>query len=212
MATRPTTPIRFRRAEHRHHCPTARRPRQRAARDERGSTSSLELMALTPLLALGVLLILWSGRSARAEFLTTLAAQEAAVAAAVCCSGSRTAEPDSLHRDQFRELAAEAVLGARPGLDHLCLNGPQPAPGAAGFVAQASVDFEQSAPAAEHARAVRIVTTHVTCETDGAIAPLRGLFPTRTVHGHGAHVVVHAGASTAPARPTPVEPDRSDRQ
>ena len=183
-----------RRARHRRGAPTTRSRPQRTAHDERGSTSSLELMALTPMLALGVLFILWSGRGARAELVTSLAAQEAAVAAALCCADGSATEPGGLDDYQRRELTAAAVLSARPGLDYLCLSGPQPAPGAAGFVTEAHVDLEQPSSAAKHAERAEIVTTHVTCETDGAVAPIRGLFASRTVHGHGAHVIVHTGA------------------
>ena len=181
------------------------------ARDERGSTSSLELMALAPMLALGVLFILWAGRGARAELVTSLAAQEAAVAAAVCCADSRATHPGGFDHAQRRELAAEAVLGTRPGLDLLCANGPRPAPGTAGFVTEAHVDLEQARSAAEHAQRVLVVTTHVTCEADGAVAPIRGLFASRTVHGHGAHVIVRAG-TPAPVENTPGDLGESERQ
>ncbi|WP_420608941.1 hypothetical protein [Candidatus Poriferisodalis sp.] len=189
-----TAPVPARRARHRRSTPTARRRPQRAARDERGSASSLELMALTPMLALGVLFILWAGRGARAELVTSLAAQEAAVAAAVCCVHGHTTEAGSLDDAQRRELMAATVLGARPGLDYLCADGPRPARGAAGFVTAAHVDLKQPSSAAEHAERVEIVTTHVTCEADGATAPVRGLFGTRTAHGYGAHVLVRTGA------------------
>ena len=208
---RHTAPLPARRVRHRRNVPPTRRLTQRTARDERGSTSSLELMALTPMLALGVLFILWAGRGARAELVTSLAAQEAAVAAAVCCADGSAAEPGSLDDDQRRELTAAAVLGARPGLDHLCLNGPRPAPGAAGFVTQAHVDLDQADSAAEHARRVHIVATHVTCEADGAVAPIRGLFASRTVHGHGAHVIVHTGAPE-PVGKTPGDLGESEQQ
>ncbi|WP_419853878.1 hypothetical protein [Candidatus Poriferisodalis sp.] len=183
----------------------------RTARDERGSTSSLELMALTPMLALGVLFILWSGRGARAELVTSLAAQEAAVAAAVCCADGRATEAGSLDDAQRREITAAAVLGTRPGLDHLCASGPRPAPGTTGFVTEARVDLEQPPSAAEHAQRVHIVTTHVTCEADGAVAPIRGLFASRTVHGHGAHVIVHTG-TPEPAGKTPGDLGEGEQQ
>ena len=208
---RPTTSIPLQRT---HACrpnPTAPQRRRRAQSDERGSTSSLELMALTPMLALGVLFILWSGRGARAELITSLAAQEAAVAAALCCPDSPSPAPGNPDDDPRRELAAAAVLGTRPGLDYLCLNGPQPAAGTSEFVTEAHVDLEQPSSAAEHVRGVQIVTTHVTCETDGATAPIRGLFGSRTVHGHGAHVAVRTGTSE-PADETPDDLGESEQQ
>lgn len=168
-------------------------------------------MALTPMLALGVLFILWSGRGARAELVTSLAAQEAAVAAAVCCADGHSTAPGSLDDAQRRELTAAAVLSARPGLDYLCLNGPRPAHGAAGFVTAAHVDLKQPSSATEHAERVEIVTTHVTCDADGAVAPIRGLFGSRTVHGHGAHVIVRTGAPE-PAGNTPDDLGESEQQ
>ena len=189
------TPVRFRQER----LPRSTGPeavlRGRTSRSERGS-SSLELMALTPMLALGVLFILWAGRSARAELVTSLAAQEAAVAAALCCNGQPQnadvdGEPDpSTPDEQRRELMAEAVIGARPGLDYLCLGDPGPAPGRAGLVTETAAEVTAAQSAAGVAQRVLIVTTHVTCHTDGATAPVRGLFGTRTLHGHGAHVAV----------------------
>ncbi|MCY4518671.1 MAG: hypothetical protein OXB99_15690 [Acidimicrobiaceae bacterium] len=190
------TPVRFRQER----LPRSTGPeavlRGRTSRSERGSSSSLELMALTPMLALGVLFILWAGRSARAELVTSLAAQEAAVAAALCCNGQpqnadADGEPDPSTRDEpRRELMAEAVIGARPGLDYLCLGDPGPAPGRAGLVTETATEVTAAQSAAGVAQRVLIVTTHVTCHTDGATAPVRGLFGTRTLHGHGAHVAV----------------------
>ena len=178
------------------------RRRRRTGRGDHGSTSSLELMALTPMLALGVLFILWAGRSARAELVTSLAAQEAAVAAALCCNDRRTDSaadsepadgPDSAAR---REHMAQAVIGARPGLDYLCLDEPGPAPGRTGLVTEAAAEVTAAQSATGVARRVLIVTTHVTCLTDGATAPVAGLFGTRTLHGHGAHVAVLAHPHT----------------
>ena len=186
--------------------------RRRTNRGEHGSTSSLELMALTPMLALGVLFILWAGRSARAELVTSLAAQEAAVAAALCCNDGPTNGPsdgesgESTRSELRRELMAEAVLGARSGLDYLCLGDPRPAPGRAGFVTATAADLTAGQSTTGTAQQVLVVTTHVTCQTDGAAAPVRGLFGTRTLHGHGAHVAVLTQVPT-PDGKTPDNPD-----
>ena len=176
-------------------------------------------MALTPMLALGVLFIMWAGRSARAELVTSLAAQEAAVAAALCCNdpspdGSGGGEPGgAANGDTRREHMAEAVIGARPGLDYLCLNGPRPAPGRAGFVTETAAELDAGQSAAGAAQRVLIVTTHVTCETDGAAAPVRGLFGTRTMHGHGAHVAVFApGPEPHSATPDDVDDENPDNE
>ena len=165
----------------------ARPFRRRGRTDESGATASLELMALTPLLALLVLLVLWSGRSARAGLIADLAAEEAAVAAALCCDDA-PGLPHPLPAALRRELMAEAVLSSRPGLDHLCLRGPQPANGT-GFVTEASADLPV-AGSPDLVRAARVVDVHLTCETDGVVAPMRGLLPTVTVHGRAAHVVL----------------------
>lgn len=204
-----TVPARPRRQHPR--SPTEPEPARQARTDrgERGSTSSLELMALTPMLALGVLFILWAGRSARAELVTSLAAQEAAVAAALCCNDGPTNGPSDGDPDPHigselrRELMAEAVLGARPGLDYLCLDGPRSAPGRTRFVTATAADLTTGRSTAGTAQRVQVVTTHVTCQTDGATAPVRGLFGTRTLHGHGTHVAVLARTPT----PDNNEPD-----
>ena len=209
----PATP-RQRRQQHQSGTEPAQRGRGRIGRGEHGSTSSLELMALTPMLALGVLFILWAGRSARAELVTSLAAQEAAVAAALCCNdqpqnadanGDGDGEP-STPDEPRRELMAEAVIGARPGLDYLCVGDPGPAPGRAGLVTETAAEVTAAQSAAGIAQRVLIVTTHLTCHTDGATAPVRGLFGTRTLHGHGAHVAVLAHPPE-PDDNTPDDPD-----
>lgn len=169
-----------------------------ARRGAAGSTSSLELMALTPMLALLVLFILWAGRAGRAELVTSLAAEEAAVAAALCCNSEGTADPAAAGGSLGREATAEAVISSRPGLDYLCLGGPQPAAGTAGYVTAAEADLSGPDSSAELAGRVLVVTAHVTCETDGAIAPVRGLFGTRTLHGHGAHVAAFARTTPLP--------------
>ena len=95
-----------------------------------------------------------------------------------------------------REIIAAAVIAARPGLDYLCLGGLRPAADSSGYVTTTQADLTTANSGASLAERVVVVTTHVTCETDGATAPVRGLFGTRTLHGHGAHVAVHA--RTAP--------------
>ena len=208
----PITP-RQRRQQHQRDIESAQRGPGRTGRGEHGSTSSLELMALTPMLALGVLFILWAGRSARAELVTSLAAQEAAVAAALCCNDNPPSGPvdgnDPHNRTAgapSRELMAQAVIGARPGLDYLCLGDPGPAPGRAGLVTETAAEVTAAQSAAGIAQRVLIVTTHVTCHTDGATAPVRGLFGTHTLHGHGAHVAVLAH----PPEPDDNPPDDPD--
>lgn len=198
--------------------PASAAPRRRR-RDETGSTSSLELMALTPMLALLVLLILWAGRVGRAELVTSLAAEEAAAAAALCCNDAPTPDPHAEPgADARREAVAAAVIASRPGLDYLCVGGPQPAPGSTRYLTTAEADLTKADPSVGLAAQALVVTAHLTCHTDGATAPVRGLFGTRTLHGHGAHVALFAsvpqqtdslpdtGANpdpTAAAEPTP---------
>ncbi len=183
---------------------------RRRRRDETGSTSSLELMALTPMLALLVLFILWAGRTGRAELVTSLAAEEAAAAAALCCNNASTPAPHAgPGADARRETVAAAVIASRPGLDYLCVGGPQPAAGSLRYLTTAEADLSKADPSVGLAAQALVVTAHLTCHTDGATAPVRGLFGTRTLHGHGAHVALLAAVSqqTDPLPDTGANPD-----
>ncbi|WP_420439522.1 hypothetical protein [Candidatus Poriferisodalis sp.] len=211
---RPSAPAQ---RQHRHRRPdrgAIERRHRPARREESGSTSSLELMVLTPMLALLVLLILWAGRAGRAELITSLVAEEAAVAAAVCCNSEHITgavtdpdtDPEPAHGSE-REIIAETVIASRPGLDYLCQAGPQPPAGSAGYVTTAQAELSAADSDTDAVQQVLVVTTHVTCETDGATAPVRGLFGTRTLHGHGAHVAVTA---SMPHQPDPDKLDEPD--
>lgn len=172
--------------------PAIERPqilRCRRSLDESGATASLELLALTPLLALLVLFVLWAGNSARAGLVADLAAEEAAVAAALCCDGAAsTASADAALR---REYMAGSVLASRPGLGDLCLRGPMPS-GDRGFVTETEASFAGAPAATGFAHGARVIEVHFDCETDGTVAPLRGLFPTVTMHGRASEVTVFA--------------------
>lgn len=214
---RPAAPICHPLRHRRHDTGSPMRLRRPARHDETGSVSSLELMALTPMLALLVLFILWAGRASRAELITSLVAEEAAVAAAVCCDADSSeappGDPDAPPRSRQasdREIMAEAVIAARPGLGYLCLGGPQPAPGTPGYVTTAQADLAAADSGTSLTERVLVVTTHVTCETDGATAPVRGLFGTRTLHGHGAHVAVHPRTAVPPDNDDSPTPDPDD--
>ncbi|WP_419932400.1 hypothetical protein [Candidatus Poriferisodalis sp.] len=166
--------------------------RSRNSDDESGATASLELLALTPLLALLVLFVLWAGRSARAGLVADLAAEEAAVAAALCCDvAGPAADPDGTVAELRREYMAEAVLTSRPGLDSLCLWGPRP-DSDRGFVTETEVNFAGAPTATGFAHGARVIEVHFDCETDGAVAPLRGLFSTVTMRGRASEVTVFA--------------------
>lgn len=169
--------------------------RSRVSPDESGATSSLELMALTPLLALLVLFVLWAGNSAHAGLVADLAAKEAAAAAAVCCDSAALGAGDDVALR--REHTAAAVLGSRPGLDSLCLRGPQPDEDA-GYVTETEISFAEAPAETRSAGGARLIEVHHRCETDGAVAPLRGLFPTLTMSGRATHVTVLADPPSEP--------------
>ncbi|WP_419838599.1 hypothetical protein [Candidatus Poriferisodalis sp.] len=180
-------------------------------RGERGAASVIEFMALAPMCALIVLTIAWAGRTAQAELAVSLAAQEAAVAAAVCCghhtSPEQTAKNGAggIDAGTARELAAEAVIASRPSLERLCAGGPRPARADGRWTTHTAADIAgPRAAGAAASTSVRLVTAHVACTADGAIAPTRGLFPARTVHGHGTHLAVTtATIPTPPGTPEP---------
>ena len=149
----------------------------------------LELVLLVPVLVLLTLFVLWAGRGGRAGLTADLAAEEAATAAALCCE-----EGDAYQAD--RDALVADLLASRPGLQFLCIGGLRPAApadsGVAGapdeFVQEHWLDFER-APGVRSG-GVGVLGVQFTCETDGAVAPLRGLFPTVTIHGQASEVVV----------------------
>ena len=158
--------------------------------DERGAMSSLELLALTPMLATLVALVLWAGNNAQAGLVADLAAEEAAVAAALCCNTpAPDPDPTAGSADLRREHMAEAVLAARPGLDWLCLAGPQPH-AHHGYLTETFAELTEASAADSSVRGARVVEVHFDCEADGAAAPMRGLLPTVTVRGRAAHLTV----------------------
>lgn len=212
--TSPTPP-------HARSAPSARRVgAATTARNDTGSTAALELMSLTPVCVLLVVLISWAGNSAQAQLATSLAAQEAATAAALCCRAPRDApSAGGLDDDTARRLAAEAVIASRPSLAHLCLSGPQPADGRRDWITHTTAPLRaprhthgphdprgtrlpESGPATaepETNALVQVTTVHITCVTDGVAAPLRGLFGTRIVHGHGTRITHTTNRTEEPA-------------
>ena len=148
----------------------------------------LELVLVTPVLVLLVLFVLWAGRGGRAGLVTDLAAGEAATVASLYSDDQADFEE--------RERVVEQVLSARPGLDLLCIGGARPRaldPGG-GFVDEAWVEsFEPEIPGA--ARGVGALGVRLECETDGAVAPLLGWFPTVSFLGQASEVI------TLPPRP-----------
>lgn len=84
-----------------------------------------------------------------------------------------------------RERVVEKVLEARPGLDSLCVGGVRPA--GERYVSESSLYFDPSDGGS--AGGVGVLSVGVECVTDGAVAPLRGVFPAVTVEGWASEVV-----------------------
>ena len=141
---------------------------------------------LVPVLVLLVLFVLWAGRGGRAALTVDLAAEEAAVVAALCCD-----ERD----EEGRERAVESVLASRPGLGFLCVGGPRPV--REKFVSQSSLYFDPDDDPDDPGGGgsyggVGVLEVEVLCESDGAVAPLRGVFPVVPFVGRATEVVLLA--------------------
>ena len=157
---------------------------------------SLELVLVVPVLVLLTVFVLWAGRGGRAALTADLAAEEAVTAAALCCE-----DDDAGGRD--REALVEDMLEARPGLGFLCIGGPRPnaGDGSGGFLSERWVEFEPG----REVGGVGVLGVQFLCESDGAVAPLRGVFPTVTFHGQAAEVVQREPRFIAGFDPTSVE-------
>ncbi|WP_419946567.1 Calx-beta domain-containing protein [Candidatus Poriferisodalis sp.] len=143
---------------------------------------SLEVALLVPVLMLLTLFVLWAGRGGKVALAAELAAEEAATAVALCC-------PEDTEGEQGREAVAQEMLTSRPGLDYLCIDGIQPGIEQSGqsaeFVREHWLPFEPGS----NSGGVGMLEVRFSCETDGAVAPLRGLFPTVSFEGQAAEVV-----------------------
>ena len=160
-----------------------RRPRRRG-RDDAG-TMSLEIVLLMPVLMLLALFVLWAGRAGRAVLMVDLVAEEAATAAALGCEKGA---------DDACEDLVDGIVSARPGLGFLCVGGVRPGPDREGMVDQEWVSLavgEQPPPG--RVSAAGLFGVSFQCETDGAVAPLRGLFPTVTFLGQASEVAMQLG-------------------
>ena len=157
---------------------------------------------MVPVLVLLTVFVLWAGRGGRAALTADLAAEEAVTAAALCCE-----DDDAGGRD--REALVEDMLEARPGLGFLCIGGPRPnaGDGSEGFLSEEWVEFEPG----RDVGGVGVLGVRFLCESDGAVAPLRGVFPTVTFHGQAAEVVQRESSPstgfTATRFPVTEEPD-----
>ena len=138
---------------------------------------------LVPVLVLLVLFVLWAGRGGRAALTVDLAAEEAAVVAALCCD-----ERD----EEGRERAVESVLASRPGLGFLCVGGARPL--GEKYVSQSSLYFDPDDDPGDGGSygGVGVLEVEVLCESDGAVAPLRGVFPVVPFVGRATEVVLLA--------------------
>ena len=160
-----------------------RRPRRRG-RDDAG-TMSLEIVLLMPVLMLLALFVLWAGRAGRAVLMVDLVAEEAATAAALGCEKGL---------DDACEDLVDGIVSARPGLGFLCVGGVRPGPDRERMVDQRWVSLavgEQPPPG--EISAAGLFGVSFQCETDGAVAPLRGLFPTVTFLGQASEVAMQLG-------------------
>ena len=157
---------------------------------------------MVPVLVLLTVFVLWAGRGGRAALTADLAAEEAVTAAALCCEEDMAGEAG-------REALVEDMLEARPGLGFLCIGGPRPnaGDGLGGFLSEEWVEFEPG----REVGGVGVLGVRFLCESDGAVAPLRGVFPTVTFHGQAAEVVQREPSPstgfTATRFPVTEEPD-----
>ena len=141
--------------------------------DERGS-SSVEALLLLPVMMLLATFVLWAGRAGVAALTVDLAAEEAAAAAALHCTENTLSECEQFVSD---------ILSGHPSLDFLCVGGPRS-------------DLRRESSTGEGVEegvepvGVMVVGVRFACDTDGAVAPLRGLFPLVTFHGQSTEVAV----------------------
>ena len=151
---------------------------------------SLEVVLVVPVLMLLALFVLWAGRGGRAALMADLAAEEAATAAAVACEDGDPAGCEGFVAD---------VLSARPGMDFLCIGGPR-RDGDARLVERQELDFAAAGDGSSQlpqARGAAVVGVRFVCETDGAVAPLQGVFPTVVFRGQATEVAIRQGAPRA---------------
>ena len=153
-------------------------------RPDAGSTS-LEVVLLVPVMMLLALFVLWAGRGGRVALITDLAAEEAATAAALACEEGKPGCED---------LVAD-ILAARPGLGFLCIGGPRPVPGRDGLLDTQWLGRDDLSvdPVDTEVSGVGVLDVGFVCETDGAVAPLRGVFPTVTFRGQASEVAILQG-------------------
>jgi hypothetical protein len=142
------------------------------------------MVLLLPVLMLMVLFVLWAGNTGQARLAADLAAEEALVAAAVCC------DPDDPDAGERREQVVASILAGRPELDFLCVGDPQPLDGSESFVSVNSFDFAGD----EGPRvAVGVLGLGFGCTTDAAVGVLGGVLPPTEIRARAAEVVLLEG-------------------
>lgn len=147
--------------------------------------AALELLLVAPVMALVVLLVLWAGETGRARLVVSLAAEEAAVAAAVVCAADPAAGVTAHQQDACEEAVAADVVSARPALEQLCVAGPSPAPDPNPATPRSADGFV--------ARHGSVLTVGVSCAAHTTAAALTAVAATVEVQAHAVH--------TAPATP-----------
>ena len=149
--------------------------------NESGSVS-LEIVLLVPVLVLLTLFVLWAGRGGQVALIADLAAEEAATVAALCCEEGEAGASE-------REQVVDELLDARPNLGFLCIGGARALKRDGStdpeLVREQWLAFERG----NETGGVGVLDIGFTCESDGAVAPLRGLFPTVTFWGQATEVV-----------------------
>ncbi|MXZ97684.1 MAG: hypothetical protein F4Z23_01430 [Acidimicrobiaceae bacterium] len=176
--------------------PHRRRSRRLTAARRRGQsgTASLEMVMVVPVLVLLAVFVLWAGRVGRVRLVADLAAGEAATAAALCCE-------DGAGGAAAREVLVEDLLAARPSLEFLCVGGVRPGAdphtgsGPPEFVQERWLDFERAGAEAD---GMGVLVVRFTCESDGALVPLRGVLPTATIEGQASEVVISSSLHESP--------------
>lgn len=133
-------------------------------------------------MALLALFVLWAAETGQARLVTSLAAEEAAVAAAVVCSGDPIAGVTRQQQDACEEAVVADVLSARPAVARLCVAGPSPA------ADPISASPRTGTAAGFVARQGAVLTVGVACVPHGPLAPFGAVAATAEFQAHAVHI------------------------